>query len=268
MLDLLDNFMVAKPDDSTEAMNKALASGKNLLLTPGIYRLTEPLRVDNPDAIVMGLGWATIVPADKSEAALIAGDVDGVQIASVLFDAHHSSRNLLRVGTNGNDTDHSSNPVVLSDVFCRIGGFIPQNVHVDCAVEINSNNTVGDHFWIWRADHGVPNSVGWDVNTADNGLIVNGDDVTIYGLFNEHFQKYQTLWKGERGKVFFYQCETPYDAGTQEVFMSENGTRPGYAAYKVDDNVHTHNAYGLGIYDVLFHDIMIENSVEAPDHKG
>lgn len=268
VLDLLDNFMVAKPDDSTEAMNKALASGKNLLLTPGIYRLTEPLRVDNPDAIVMGLGWATIVPADKSEAALIAGDVDGVQIASVLFDAHHSSRNLLRVGTNGNDTDHSSNPVVLSDVFCRIGGFIPQNVHVDCAVEINSNNTVGDHFWIWRADHGVPNSVGWDVNTADNGLIVNGDDVTIYGLFNEHFQKYQTLWKGERGKVFFYQCETPYDAGTQEVFMSENGTRPGYAAYKVDDNVHTHNAYGLGIYDVLFHDIMIENSVEAPDHKG
>ncbi|MBP3537955.1 MAG: glycoside hydrolase family 16 [Muribaculaceae bacterium] len=268
VLDLLDSFMIVKPGDTTSEMNAALASGKNLLFTPGIFELTEPLHVSRPDAIVMGLGWATIVPADKSEAAVIVDDVDGVQIASILFDAHHSSRTLLRVGDKDSAADHSANPVVLSDVFFRIGGFIPQKVHVDCAVELNSNNVVGDHFWIWRADHGVRNSVGWDVNSADNGLIVNGDDVTIYGLFNEHFQKYQTLWQGERGKVFFYQCETPYDARNQEEFMSENGTRCGYAAYKVADNVHSHNAYGIGIYDVLHNDIMLENSVEAPDHKG
>lgn len=268
VLDLLDSFMIVKPGDTTSEMNAALACGKNLLFTPGIFELTEPLHVSRPDAIVMGLGWATIVPADKSEAAVIVDDVDGVQIASILFDAHHSSRTLLRVGDKDSAADHSANPVVLSDVFFRIGGFIPQKVHVDCAVELNSNNVVGDHFWIWRADHGVRNSVGWDVNSADNGLIVNGDDVTIYGLFNEHFQKYQTLWQGERGKVFFYQCETPYDARNQEEFMSENGTRCGYAAYKVADNVHSHNAYGIGIYDVLHNDIMLENSVEAPDHKG
>lgn len=268
VLDLLDSFMIVKPGDAISEMNAALASGKNLLFTPGIFELTEPLHVSCPDAIVMGLGWATIVPADKSEAAVIVDDVDGVQIASILFDAHHSSRTLLRVGDKDSAADHSANPVVLSDVFFRIGGFIPQKVHVDCAVELNSNNVVGDHFWIWRADHGVRNSVGWDVNSADNGLIVNGDDVTIYGLFNEHFQKYQTLWQGERGKVFFYQCETPYDARNQEEFMSENGTRCGYAAYKVADNVHSHNAYGIGIYDVLHNDIMLENSVEAPDHKG
>lgn len=268
VLDLLDKFMVAKPSDTTEDMNKALASGKNLLLTPGIYELTEPLHIIRPNTIVMGLGWATIVPADKSEAAMIIDDVDGAQVASILFDAHHSSRTLLMAGTKDSKADHSVNPVVLSDLFFRIGGFIPQKVHVDCAVELNSNNVVGDHFWIWRADHGVRNSVGWNINTADNGLIVNGDDVTIYGLFNEHFQKYQTLWQGERGKVFFYQCETPYDAGRQEDFMSENGTRCGYAAYKVADNVHSHNAYGIGIYDVLHHDIMLENSVEVPDNKG
>lgn len=268
VLDLLGSFMIVKPGDTTSEMNAALASGKNLLFTPGIFELTEPLHVSRPDAIVMGLGWATIVPADKSEAAVIVDDVDGVQIASILFDAHHSSRTLLRVGDKDSAADHSANPVVLSDVFFRIGGFIPQKVHVDCAVELNSNNVVGDHFWIWRADHGVRNSVGWDINSADNGLIVNGDDVTIYGLFNEHFQKYQTLWQGERGKVFFYQCETPYDARNQEEFMSENGTRCGYAAYKVADSVHSHNAYGIGIYDVLHNDIMLENSVEAPDNKG
>ena len=50
--------------------------------------------------------------------------------------------------------------------------------------------------------------------------------------------------------------------------MSENGTRPGYAAYKIGEKVRTHSAYGLGIYDVLHRDIMFENSIEAPDHKG
>lgn len=267
-LDLLEKFMVVRPGMAAGAMNAALESGKNLLLLPGTYELSEPIHVKRPDVIVMGLGWATVVPAEGTEAAIIVDDVDGVQLASILFDAHHSSRTLLKAGSADASLSHVDNPAVFSDLFFRIGGFLPQKVHVDCAVELNSRNIVGDHFWIWRADHGVRNSVGWDVNTADNGLVVNGDDVTIYGLFNEHFQKYQTLWNGERGSVYFYQCETPYDAPSQEYFMSENGTRPGYAAYKVADNVHCHNAYGIGIYDVLHNDIMLENSVEAPDNKG
>lgn len=268
VIDLLDSFYVARPGVTTAELNRQLADGRHLLLTPGTYELTKPLRVDRPSTIILGLGWATLVPADGSEAAVIIGDVDGVQLASLLFDAHHSSETLLKVGTPGSKADHSANPIVLSDLFFRIGGFIAQNVHVDRAVEINADDVVGDHFWIWRADHGVKGSVGWNINTADNGLVVNGDDVTIYGLFNEHFQKYQTLWQGERGRVYFFQCETPYDAPSQEYFMSENGTRPGYAAYKVADNVREHSAYGLGIYDVLHNDIMLENSMEVPERKG
>ncbi len=268
VMDLLDAFLVCRPTTPAAEINRALSSGKNILLTPGIYELAEPIRVSRPEAIVMGLGWATIVPPDGAEAAMIIDDVEGVQVASILFDAHHSSRTLLRVGEGVNSTSRADNPVVLSDLFFRIGGFLPQKVHVDCAVEINSNNVVGDHFWIWRADHGVKGSVGWTVNTAHHGLIVNGRDVTIYALFNEHFQKYQTLWKGEGGSVYFYQCETPYDAPKQEDFMSENGTRAGYAAYKVADHVRRHNAYGISIYDVLFNDIMLENSVEVPDNRG
>ena len=268
VIDLVDSFMVAKPSTSASEMNAALASGKHLLLTPGIYMLDEPLEVTRPNTIVMGLGWATIVPPDGAEVAINVGDVDGVRLASILFDAHHSTRTLLKVGDKGTTKRYVENPVVLSDMFFRIGGFVPQKTHVDTALEINSNDVVGDHFWIWRADHGVKNSVGWDVNTADYGLVVNGNDITIYGLFNEHFQKYQTLWNGEGGLVYFYQCETPYDAQTQDVYMSENGTRDGYAAYKVADNVRSHRAFGLGIYDVLFHDIRVENSVEAPYNDG
>lgn len=268
VLDLLDLFFVAKPSTTAAEMNAALTSGKHLLLTPGIYLLEEPLRVSLPNTIVMGLGWASIVPPDGAEAAIVVDDVEGVKLASILFDAHYSTRTLLKIGEKGVSHRHAKNPVVLSDMFFRIGGFLPQKTHVDTALEINSNDVIGDHFWIWRADHGVKNSVGWDVNTADYGLVVNGSDVTIYGLFNEHFQKYQTLWKGENGRVYFYQCETPYDARTQDVYKSEDGTRDGYAAYKVADNVQNHRAYGLGIYDVLFHDIRVENSVEVPYNKG
>lgn len=50
--------------------------------------------------------------------------------------------------------------------------------------------------------------------------------------------------------------------------MSENGTRAGYAAYKVADNVNTHEAFAFGIYDVLHNEIMIENSIEVPDKTG
>ena len=268
-LDLLETFEVIRPGATSADMNKALASGKNLLITPGMYNLEQPLRITRPGTVVLGIGWATLTPGEGNrEGAIVIDDVDGVAVASLLFDAHYSSDTLLKVGQEKTGVDHSASPVLLSDLFFRIGGFRPNPVHVDRAVEINSNNVVGDHFWIWRADHGVRGSVGWNVNTAPNGLVVNGDDVTVYGLFNEHFQEYQTLWNGENGRMYFYQCETPYDSPSQEHYMSENGTRPGYAAYKVSDGVKNHYAAALGIYDVLVNEIKIENSIEVPDTEG
>ncbi len=49
-----------------------------------------------------------------------------------------------------------------------------------------------------------------------NGLVVNGDDVTMYGLFVEHcLTKYQTIWNGNGGRTYFYQNEMPYDPPNQ-----------------------------------------------------
>ena len=33
------------------------------------------------------------------------------------------------------------------------------------------------------------NGVGWTVNTPDTGVMVNGDNVTAYGLFVEHSRR-------------------------------------------------------------------------------
>jgi len=268
-IDVLERFFVVKPGITAKEINKQLKAGKHLLITPGMYKLSEPLRVTKPNTIILGLGFATLIPDQgNSTAAIVVDDVDGVSIASLLFDAHYSSHSLIQVGQEKGKKRHDKNPVLLADLFFRIGGFRPDKVHVDQAAIVNSNDVIGDHFWLWRADHGVKGSVGWGVNTANNGLVVNGDYVTMYGMFVEHFQKYQVYWTGEYGKTYFLQCETPYDAPNQAAYMSENGTRDGYAAYKVADAVNYHEAYAFGIYDVLNNEIRIESSVEVPDKQG
>jgi hypothetical protein len=268
--DLLDDFYVVKPGTSAQTMNQQLANGKHLFITPGMYELSEPLRVNHPNTIVLGTGYATLIhSATNPVSAMIVDDVDGVTIAGLLFDSHYSSHTLLQMGEKESTGNHSENPSLLADLFFRVGGFRNENVNVDIAMEINSSDVIGDHFWIWRADHG--RGVGWFKNTSKNGLVVNGHYVTIYGLFNEHFQEYQTLWNGEKGRVYFYQCETPYDPTNQNLYKSHNGTVNGYAAYKVADQVKYHEAAMLGMYDVFVNTkgarIVIENSIEVPNSK-
>jgi hypothetical protein len=94
-----------------------------------------------------------------------------------------NSQTLIQVGEEGSSANHTQNPTALFDVYCRVGGPAP-GVATSC-LTIHSNDVIVDHTWLWRADHG--DGVGWDENKSDTGLIVNGDNVTIYGLFVEHF---------------------------------------------------------------------------------
>ena len=269
--DLLNDFYVVKPGTSATTMNEQLEAGRHLFITPGMYELSEPLLVKRANTIILGTGYATLIPSSTNPtSAIIVGDVEGVSIAGLLFDAHFSSRTLLQVGSKFSTNNFSLNPTLLADLFFRVGGFRTTNVNVDVALEINSSDVIGDHFWIWRADHGQ--GVGWFKNTSKNGLVVNGHHVTIYGLFNEHFQEYGTLWNGEKGRMYFYQNETPYDVLKQTDYMSNNGTLNGYAGYKVADNVNYHEASMLGLYDVFINTqgakIAVANSMEIPDSKG
>jgi hypothetical protein len=240
----ISTFYVVKSGDTAATINAALAAGKNLLVTPGVYHLNQTLNVTRASTVILGLGLATFVP-DGGVDAIHVADVDGVRLAGVLLDAGTTNSNiLLQVGPAGSSASHAANPTVLSDVFVRIGGAIAGKATV--SVEINSNNVIGDHAWIWRADHGNSGTVGWTTNTARNGLIVNGQNVTFYGLFVEHYQQYQTIWNGNGGRTYFYQNEMPYDPPNQAAYM--NGSTQGWAAYKVGDSVTSHEAWGLGSY--------------------
>jgi hypothetical protein len=191
----ITNFFIAKPTDSVKAINVALASGHNLILTPGVYQLDRTIEVKRPDTVVLGLGFPTLVP-NNGVVAMSVADVTGVKLAGLLFDAGTvNSPVLLQVGTKNAHKSDPADPTSIQDVFFRIGGATPGKATVSLVV--NSDNVILDDIWAWRADHG--NGVGWTDNTADTGVIVNGDNVTAYGLFVEHYQKYEVIWNGNGG---------------------------------------------------------------------
>lgn len=266
----LSRFFVATPVDSVNTINAALARGLDLLLTPGVYDLAAPIKVKRADTVVLGLGMATL-NATSGNAVLTTADVPGIDIAGITVDAGPtSSPILMQIGsTNGNNGvphQRPADPTALQDVFFRIGG--PHVGKADVALEVNRDNTILDDLWIWRADHGVPGSVGWTVNTADTGLVVNGDDVTATGLFVEHFQKYNVIWNGNHGEVVFFQNELPYDPPDQAAY--EHDGVLGYAAFKIADSVRSFQGYGMGsyIYTNVDPDIHVSHAFEVPVTPG
>jgi len=301
ILDLEDNFFIAFPHHSAAYINDQLANGYNVFFTPGWFDLEVPLFVGNPNAILLGTGKATLFPGENNrEGAIFVDDVPGVIVAGVMLDALYDSLYLIRLGCENADANHSANPTILHDVIIRIGGYVTRNVNATVSVQINSNDVIGDHLWVWRGDHG--NAIGWCpiianargqyANTGDWGLIVSGDRVTMYALFVEHYQKYETLWLGEYGNVFFYQNESPYDPTNQQVWMSRKGmpnkydidgniirqgeTR-GWASYKVANHVQNHIARNLGMYGVFnrtgegrlqTEQVFMDNAIEVPHNPG
>ncbi|MFD2495037.1 coagulation factor 5/8 type domain-containing protein [Amycolatopsis jiangsuensis] len=260
----IGQFHVTKPGTTAAEMNAALAAGKNLLVTPGVYHLDQTVQVTRPGTVVLGLGIATLVP-DRGITAMDVADVDGVKVAGLLIDAGTTnSDTLMRVGQPGSRADHAADPTSLHDLYFRVGGAVAGKATTSLVV--NSNNVIGDHMWIWRADHAADGGyVGWDINTADTGLVVNGADVTTYGLFVEHYQKTQVVWNGEGGRTYFFQNEMPYDVPDQAGWM--DGSAKGYSAYRVSPEVTSHEAWGLGSYCFFSSNpsVVAARAFEAPE---
>jgi hypothetical protein len=257
----MTQFFVVTPGATTAQITGALANGCNLFFTPGVYHVNQTLNVTKANTVVMGIGYPTIVN-DNGVDAMHVADVDGIRLKGLLFDAGTTQANTqLTIGTAGNTTSHASNPTTIQDVFFRVGGEFAGKVTY--SLTVNSYDTIIDHIWAWRADHGA--GVGWTSNTADTGLTVNGNNVLATGLFVEHYQKWDVVWNGQNGKTIFFQNEIGYDEPNQASFM--DGTTNGYAAYKVATNVTTHEAWGLGSYILMNADptIVVDHAFQAPN---
>jgi hypothetical protein len=262
----LSRFFVASPATPVLAMNVAMALGQNLILTPGVYKLDQPIVVSRRDTVVLGLGMATLVP-QHGNAAMVVVPNDGVKLSGLIIDAGpvHSPV-LLSVGLPGPSS--AATPDLIQDVFFRVGGAETTNVGATVSLLDNASDSIIDDVWAWRADHG--NDVGWTENTADTGVVVTGNDVTAYGLAVEHYQKTEVIWTGQGGTNVFFENELPYDPPSQSAWMA-SPTQDGYPAFLITPNVKTFQGYGMGSY-VSFTQttatLLDAEAFEAPDTPG
>jgi hypothetical protein len=261
----ISKFFIATPGTPVLAIDAALALGKNLILTPGVYDLKAPILVTRPNTIVLGLGFPTLVPQNGTAAMQVLG-VPGVKLSGMIFDAGpKNSPVLLQVGGPlAARTGSATDPTLVQDVFFRIGGATAGSA-TDSLV-VNSSDVILDDIWAWRADHGA--GVGWTSNTADTGLIVNGNNVTAYGLAVEHFQKNEVIWNGQGGEDIFFQNEMPYDPPSQAAWMS--GSANGYPAFVISPKVTSFSGYGLGSYCFFNQGVPIESTTafSVPNSPG
>ena len=197
---------------------------------------------------------------------MMVASVPGVKLSGLIFDAGPvNSPVLLKVGQGQSNSlsqqSDPNDPTLIQDVFFRIGGATPGQA--TASLEVDSDNVIIDDIWAWRADHG--NGVGWTGNTADTGVIVNGDDVTAYGLFVEHYQKYEVIWNGNGGTDIFFQNEMPYDPPSQAAWTEAPGV-DGWAAFKVASSVTSFHGYGMGSYSFFNQGVNIfaANAFEVP----
>jgi len=205
--------------------------------------------------------------AQNGATVLKTADADGITIANILYEAGSGGDSpcLLQVGDSGSVADHTANPPFVFDLFLRCGGSVAGTTKIGAI--FNSNNTVLDHSWIWRADHGA--GAGWnsDSTTIRDGLFINGNNCITYGQMVEHWQKYNTVWNGDNGQQYFYQNELPYDVPNQASWME--GTVLGIPAIKVTSRATKFYGWGLGIYSYMRRAaITTTNAVEAPKLPG
>jgi hypothetical protein len=275
----LSSFHIADPSQPASVLAKALDRGKNLLLTPGVYDIDRSLVVNRDDAVVLGLGQATLTAVGGATPLVVRHQAEGVVLAGLTVDAGTElSPTLVHIqGQPGNkQKPRTGTPsTTLNDVYIRVGG--PHIGKADTSLRIDADDVLIDHAWVWRADHGIEGFTAgasgdtdrWNTNIGRVGLVVNGDRVTATGLFVEHYQEFNTIWNGEDGEVVLYQNELPYDPPSQADWTRPDGTL-GWAGYKVADDVQRHQLYGGGVYVFNRNDptITTESGFEVPERAG
>lgn len=246
----MDQVYVARPGDDAARIQTGIAGKRVLLITPGIYGLDAPIRVDQPGFVVLGIGMPTLVTTAGNSALQVRAD--GVRVAQVLLESGSEVGRwdpteplLVWGGSDG----------VASDLFTRLGAFSYQTpFHRQCAVtqadvmaKVDGHRVVLDNVWLWHADHDDCTRDGdapaSDECVSSTGLVVEGNDVIAYGLSVEHTKGDLVQWNGEGGQLFFFQAELPYNSNPS--FGDER-----HVGYRVSAAVGSHSCYGVGVYQV------------------
>ncbi|HSW93658.1 MAG TPA: coagulation factor 5/8 type domain-containing protein [Gammaproteobacteria bacterium] len=260
-------FIVVQPGMTADQINAKLNNPadnnpKALIFTPGQYNFDKKIDITQANTVVLGLGLP-VLTAMNPHVPIMSTEASGVKISGIIFEAGSNAPlnindpSLLEVG-DGHHGDANS-PTLLADIYCRVGGRIV--AQTNSCVTIHDDFVIGDNLWLWRADHEA-GAGSFSSDQANHGLIVYGNNVTLYGLAVEHFQQEQVLWVGDNGSVYFYQSELPYDVPAGSVVS---------ASFVIDPRVEQFTGYGFGIYNYFrgaSGSAYAWSAIKTPNHRG
>ena len=201
----LSSFYIADPAvDTATTLNAQLAAGKNLMLNPGTYNLSETLIINKPDTMVLALG----VPVLKSAAGVQTLKITDKATGTILYGFNVTSDApgavvadyQLQIGVNGG-TGKASNPTSITDVNVASRAFIAEVINQNYVIQNQGEiNTSTDS----------TSAATWGTPDGSHGIMVNGDNVTLQGLYVEHYKKFPLIWYGNKGQVHYMVNEPPY----------------------------------------------------------
>jgi len=253
-LPLSDFYLADASTDTATTINAALSNGKDVLLEPGAYSVSAPLSVSKANEVIFGLGEATVTAETNTPTIVVNNDAPGTILAG--FQANGLGFNAItntgpyaaeqiEIGTRPNATGWRFDPTSLSDVSTVSNSttdeLINQNYVLQNQAEIQSNNNSGSGY----------TTVNWPAeSSSDYGIVVNGNNVTLEGIWLEHFKMTEATWNGNGGQVIFLENELPltipYSAeGVQPSFWKENSSFDGYPSLAVSPSVTSFTLTGM-----------------------
>ena len=253
-LPLSDFYLANSTTDTAATINAALATGEDVLLEPGAYSVSSPLTVPKANEVILGLGEATVTASANTPTIVVNDAARGTILAG--FSANGLGFNAttntgpyapaqIEIGNTPNASGSPADPTTLSDVSTISNSttdeLINQNDVLLNQAEIQSNNNSGNGYTTtnWPAE-----------SSGDYGVIVNGNDVTLEGIWLEHFKMTEATWHGDGGQVIFLENELPLTipysaAGVQPSFWMESSRFDGYPSLAVSPSVTSFTLTGM-----------------------
>ena len=227
----LSRFFIASPGTPVLAIDAALALGKNLILEPGVYDLNSPILVSRPGTVVLGLGFATLVP-QRGNAALVVAANTGVKVSGLIVDAGPvNSPVLMSVGVPGFGLGTAADPDTIQDVFFRIGGAETTPVSARrsaCWITPSTRSSM-------TCGRGGPTTAAMSAGRRTPRPPECGDRERRHRV-----RPGRRALSEDRGRLdrpgrddVFFQNELPYDPPSQADWMA-SPAQDGYPAFRVD----------------------------------
>merc|ERR1719461_2345421 len=80
-----EKVYVTQKADSAATINQKLAAGLHVVISPGQYKFTEPLKISTNGQVILCLGIATLISQSGNPLIQVSAGLEGVRIAGCLL---------------------------------------------------------------------------------------------------------------------------------------------------------------------------------------